>query len=124
MLAASAQMMAAIESLSLSHTHTHTVYTALRQRNREYPVISAAIFCTTIAPTTHSLPQINRVAVVSVQRKGPVAVHITEGLVEEGVDVEVEVDWERRFDHMQQHSAQHLITAIADRDFGHKTTSW
>uniref|UniRef100_A0A8D2P5L8 Threonyl/alanyl tRNA synthetase SAD domain-containing protein n=1 Tax=Zosterops lateralis melanops TaxID=1220523 RepID=A0A8D2P5L8_ZOSLA len=34
------------------------------------------------------------------------------------------MDWERRFDHMQQHSGQHLISAIAEQMFGFKTTSW
>ena len=27
--------------------------------------------------------------------------------------VHVTVDWDRRFDHMQQHTSQHLITSIA-----------
>ena len=26
------------------------------------------------------------------------------------VEVEAEIDWRRRFDHMQQHSGQHLIS--------------
>src|SRR6218665_2505103 len=33
------------------------------------------------------------------------------------------IDWDRRFDHMQQHSAQHLISAIA-RKVDLETTSW
>lgn len=76
-------------------------------------------------------------------RKGSCAVHYLETPVEEGSSVHLEVDWQRRFDHMQQHSGksgtndcllclkvlstgpgQHLITAIADREFGFKTTSW
>ena len=86
---------------------------------------------------------------MKVLRRGSVAVHFTDDPQDEGAEVEIEVDWNRRFDHMQQHSgnthikglhynltgrllvstlfffaAQHLITAIADRDFGHKTTSW
>ncbi|HEV2283378.1 MAG TPA: alanine--tRNA ligase-related protein [bacterium] len=28
-----------------------------------------------------------------------------------GVEVEAEIDWDRRFDHMQQHTAQHLVSA-------------
>ena len=36
----------------------------------------------------------------------------------------VAVDWPRRFDHMQQHSAQHLLTAIAATRFGLPTTSF
>ncbi len=34
------------------------------------------------------------------------------------------LDWKRRFDHMQQHTAQHLITAIAADEFGWETTSF
>ncbi|MEC9302510.1 MAG: alanyl-tRNA editing protein [Acidobacteriota bacterium] len=34
------------------------------------------------------------------------------------------LDWERRFDHMQQHTAQHLITAIGSSTFGWETTSF
>jgi alanyl-tRNA synthetase len=34
-----------------------------------------------------------------------------------------EVDWERRFDHMQQHSGQHLLSAIFADVFGYETVS-
>ena len=37
---------------------------------------------------------------------------------------EVVVDWSRRFDHMQQHTAQHLITAVAQDRYGWATTSF
>ena len=37
-----------------------------------------------------------------------------------GEEVKVEVDWGRRYDHMQQHTAQHLISAIAADKFGWK----
>ena len=36
----------------------------------------------------------------------------------------MELDWERRFDHMQQHTAQHLVTAVAADRFGWATTSF
>jgi len=39
-------------------------------------------------------------------------------------EVEVVVDWERRYDHMQQHTAQHLITALAQDRLGAATTSF
>uniref|UniRef100_A0AAV1VL84 Threonyl/alanyl tRNA synthetase SAD domain-containing protein n=1 Tax=Peronospora matthiolae TaxID=2874970 RepID=A0AAV1VL84_9STRA len=38
-------------------------------------------------------------------------------------EVTVTVDWPRRFDHMQQHSAQHLLSAIAEK-YGYDTTTW
>jgi alanyl-tRNA synthetase len=34
------------------------------------------------------------------------------------------LDWERRYDHMQQHTAQHLVTAIALERFGWPTTAF
>jgi alanyl-tRNA synthetase len=34
------------------------------------------------------------------------------------------LDWERRFDHMQQHTAQHLVTAIALQTFDWPTTAF
>jgi len=38
--------------------------------------------------------------------------------------VQVEIDWERRYDHMQQHTAQHLLTAIANSEFGLHTSAF
>ncbi|XP_039879221.1 alanyl-tRNA editing protein Aarsd1-like isoform X3 [Simochromis diagramma] len=64
------------------------------------------------------------VPVLRVTRQGPDALHFVASPLEVGQEVQVKVDWERRFDHMQQHSGQHLITALADTMFGYKTTSW
>jgi alanyl-tRNA synthetase len=33
------------------------------------------------------------------------------------------IDWERRFDHMQQHTGQHLLSAVVEDLFGHHTVS-
>uniref|UniRef100_A0A3Q2QZ97 Alanyl-tRNA synthetase domain containing 1 n=1 Tax=Fundulus heteroclitus TaxID=8078 RepID=A0A3Q2QZ97_FUNHE len=67
---------------------------------------------------------IGEVPVLRVTRQGSDAVHFVSSPLEVGQEVRVKVDWERRFDHMQQHSGQHLITALADTMFGYKTTSW
>lgn len=52
------------------------------------------------------------------------AVHCVDAPLEVGCEVEVSVDWERRTDLMHQHSAQHLITALAIDMFGYETLSW
>ncbi|EDV99529.1 alanyl-tRNA editing protein Aarsd1-B [Drosophila grimshawi] len=69
---------------------------------------------------------INGQPVRSVLRKGSTAVHFVESSssFEEGATVQQLVDWPRRLDHMQQHSGQHLITALFDREFKYDTTSW
>ncbi len=38
--------------------------------------------------------------------------------------VRVELDWARRFDHMQQHTGQHLLTAVAEQRCGWHTTAF
>jgi Ser-tRNA(Ala) deacylase AlaX len=38
--------------------------------------------------------------------------------------VQVELDWNRRFDHMQQHTGQHLLTAVAQDRYGWHTTAF
>ncbi|KAM9832683.1 alanyl-tRNA editing protein Aarsd1 [Neosynchiropus ocellatus] len=73
-------------------------------------------------PDDHGL--IADVPVLRVTRQGQEAAHFIGAPLEEGQEVRVKVDWERRFDHMQQHSGQHLITALAESMFGYKTTSW
>ncbi|XP_049636123.1 alanyl-tRNA editing protein Aarsd1 [Suncus etruscus] len=67
---------------------------------------------------------IDNISVLRVTRRGAEADHFTLTPLTPGSEVQVRVDWDRRFDHMQQHSGQHLITAVADSLFGLKTTSW
>jgi alanyl-tRNA synthetase len=38
--------------------------------------------------------------------------------------VEGRIDWERRFDHMQQHTGQHILSAAFERAGGYKTVSF
>lgn len=69
---------------------------------------------------------INGRPVKNVVRKGSEAVHFIEGAeaFKIGQVAKQELDWSRRLDHMQQHSGQHLITALFDQKFGFDTKSW
>jgi len=49
--------------------------------------------------------------------------HIVETPLSE-VHVEGHIDWERRFDHMQQHTGQHLLSAVLEELFGIPTLSF
>ncbi|MEM1182377.1 MAG: alanyl-tRNA editing protein, partial [Acidobacteriota bacterium] len=61
--------------------------------------------------------------IVDVQ-KGPDGLrHFFEGELDLG-PATLQLDWGRRFDHMQQHTAQHLLTAVAADRFGWPTTSF
>jgi alanyl-tRNA synthetase len=51
--------------------------------------------------------------------------HVLEGAEPAvGANVRGTVDWARRFDHMQQHTGQHVLSAAADRLFGVRTVSF
>ena len=41
-----------------------------------------------------------------------------------GAKVEGQVDWRRRFDHMQQHTGQHLLSAVLQRELNAPTVSF
>ncbi|KAI8870252.1 ThrRS/AlaRS common domain-containing protein, partial [Ramicandelaber brevisporus] len=62
--------------------------------------------------------------VVTVQRRGLSAVHVVPKQLAEGTSVKLEVDYTRRFDVMQQHTGQHLITAVIEKELGLRTVSW
>lgn len=61
--------------------------------------------------------------VVDVRSTGGAIRHYLETPVAEGPAV-ARLDWNRRFDHMQQHTAQHLLTAVAADRFGWATSAF
>jgi misacylated tRNA(Ala) deacylase len=62
--------------------------------------------------------------VLDVKRRDLVPVHVVDEEVQVGSKVLVDVNWERRFDAMQQHSGQHLLSARADKLLNWKTVGW
>jgi len=68
--------------------------------------------------------QIDSHEVVDVQRIGGECVHFVKAELAVGQQVKVTIDWEVRFDHMQHHSGQHLLSAVITREFGYNTSSW
>ncbi|KAI8148244.1 Threonyl/alanyl tRNA synthetase [Fennellomyces sp. T-0311] len=68
---------------------------------------------------------IDNVQVYNVQRKKLEHIHYTKSPVPVGKQVTVKLDWERRWDHMQQHSGQHLLTAVLEQEpYCVDTGSW
>ncbi|MBI4420378.1 MAG: alanyl-tRNA editing protein, partial [Gemmatimonadetes bacterium] len=63
------------------------------------------------------------IAVVDVQAEGDVVWHAMAGPLS-GDDVVGLVDWPRRFDHMQQHHGQHLLSAAFEHLHGLSTVSF
>jgi len=66
---------------------------------------------------------LNGVAVLDVQNKDGAIRHVLASAVAAG-PAELRLDWERRFDHMQQHTGQHLLSAVAQDRFRWETTAF
>jgi alanyl-tRNA synthetase len=60
--------------------------------------------------------------VVDVVDEGDRVAHLLASPVE-GDRLDGRIDWPRRFDHMQQHTGQHLLSAVIAERFGHATVS-
>jgi alanyl-tRNA synthetase len=72
-------------------------------------------------PADHGF--LNEIAILDVQSKSGELRHYLAAPVAPG-PVRVRLDWERRFDHMQQHTGQHLLSALAQDRFGWETTAF
>jgi alanyl-tRNA synthetase len=83
---------------------------------------------TAFYPTSGGQPfdtgRLNDVAVVDVSDEhGDEIVHIVERPIA-STEVHGVIDWSRRFDHMQQHTAQHMLSAAFIELFGFQTVSF
>lgn len=58
------------------------------------------------------------VNVVDVREKDGEVLHFCDGKVDKGAVVDSSIDWERRFDFMQQHSGEHIVSGILCGKFG------
>jgi alanyl-tRNA synthetase len=67
---------------------------------------------------------IGGVGVVEVVDEDPRIAHRLAAPLEAADEVAGEIDWARRFDHMQQHSGQHLLSAVFEELYGLHTVSF
>jgi alanyl-tRNA synthetase len=68
--------------------------------------------------------RINAVDVVETVEIGEDIGHVLAEPLADGASVSAEINWARRFDHMQQHTGQHVLSAAFDRLFDNRTVSF
>jgi alanyl-tRNA synthetase len=71
----------------------------------------------------HDLGQLGEAAVIDVVDQDEEIIHVVDRPVTLG-PVKSRIDWERRFDHMQQHTGQHLLSAVFQQRFSLPTVSF
>ena len=79
-------------------------------------------FYPTSGGQAHDLGNLNGVRITDVIDEGERVAHVLESPLD-GTRVAGAVEWERRFDHMQQHTGQHLLSAVLEDAYGFHTVS-
>ena len=59
------------------------------------------------------------VKVLDTRERGEEVIHLCDGPLEAGREVTGSIDWQRRFDLMQQHTGEHIVSGIIHRRFGY-----
>jgi len=91
---------------------------------RPFAVLENTAFYPTGGGQPHDTGTIDGIAVTDVEEEGGEIRHYLELPLETGCTVTGTVDWARRFDHMQQHTGQHILTAAFVELFGYPTVSF
>ena len=64
------------------------------------------------------------VQVLDVQEEGDQILHLCDGPLEVGRQVTGRIDWARRFDLMQQHTGEHIVSGLLHEKFGYHNTGF
>ena len=64
------------------------------------------------------------VRVLDVQEKDGKILHLCDGALEVGTQVSGKIDWQRRFDLMQQHTGEHIVSGLLHEKFGYHNTGF
>ena len=94
-------------------------------RSAFYPTSGGQPYDTGLLRTTTAASSSQEISVEQVEEDDAGTVwHFIQQPIATGTQVEGEIDWTRRFDHMQQHTGQHVLSAAFDRLFGVRTESF
>jgi len=93
------------------------------EKERPYVVLEDTVFYPEGGGQPCDFGTVNGVAVVDVQKRDGQIRHYLVSALETG-PASLKLDWARRFDHMQQHTGQHLLTAVAQDQFQWETTAF
>ena len=93
---------------------TGTVWGLLLDRTAFYP---------TSGGQPHDLGKIGDANVLDVRDEGEEILHVVDRRLADP-DVDCCIHWPRRFDHMQQHTGQHLLSAMFQERYGRPTVSF
>ncbi len=86
-------------------------------------ILADTIFYPTGGGQPHDLGSINDVPLLNVFQRDGLVYHVLPTPLEPG-PAQCRLDWKRRLDHMQQHTGQHLLSAVFLAEYGYHTESF
>jgi alanyl-tRNA synthetase len=102
-----------------------TVTLTLAHEGRPAVVLDRTAFYPTSGGQPHDVGTIGSAQVLDViDLENGTVVHVLDAEVRANEVVHGEIDWPRRFDHMQQHTGQHVLSAAFDHLFSNRTMSF
>lgn len=102
-----------------------SVTRAFMHEGRPAVLLDRTAFYPTSGGQPHDTGRLGETVVVeTIDLEDGTVAHIVSAPLQEGDRVHGEIDWPRRFDHMQQHTGQHLLSAAFDKLFDNRTVSF
>ncbi|WP_336636409.1 alanyl-tRNA editing protein [Lysinibacillus fusiformis] len=113
------------QDVMLREFDAHIISKETDEFGRHYVVLSNTAFYPTGGGQPHDTGILNGIEVIDVEKVGEEIRHYIQGhvLELEGI-VHGMLNWPRRFDHMQQHAGQHILTAAFVELFDAQTVSF
>lgn len=101
-------------------TAFEAVVTACESCEKGYEItLSATVFYPEGGGQACDLGTLGGVRVLDVQERGEDVIHLCDAPLETGSTVTGEIDYVRRFDLMQQHTGEHIVSGIIHRRYGY-----
>jgi alanyl-tRNA synthetase len=101
-----------------------TVSRFVERDGRPAVVLNRTAFYPTSGGQPFDTGRLGSADVVETIDDGEDIVHVVSAAIAADATVRGDIDWTRRFDHMQQHTGQHVLSAAFDRIFENRTTSF
>ncbi|MEH7179035.1 alanyl-tRNA editing protein [Neobacillus vireti] len=103
----------------------HIVTKGKDEKGNDYVVLDQTAFYPTGGGQPHDAGTIENINVLNVEEvEGEIRHYLESDLDDSTSSVDGIIDWERRFDHMQQHTGQHILSAAFDNLFNYKTVGF
>ncbi|MFC7787299.1 DHHA1 domain-containing protein [Rossellomorea sp. GCM10028870] len=110
--------------------YTKTFQTSIQDQRQDehggwYVVLEKTSFYPTGGGQPHDTGTLNHHRVINVEEvNGEIRHYIEEPFEDISGEIEGQIDWDRRFDHMQQHAGQHILSAAFVDAFQYETISF